>query len=341
MALVIDRKFRFKKFIQGEIFIMALVSLKKQIETRIPKCIWRMLRRIIGFLFLVGTSRTAAFALKMRVRGQKLTFEKKILFKMAYDRSPLLSIYADKVKVREFVTERVGSEYLALSFGVYENIKSSDIVNFPRNFVLKSNHGSGASVICWSGAPRGVKIPVDISNTSWEKFLIHPDDLDSDNLIGLSDKWMTLNYYWDFGRYPEWAYKAIRPLLLVEELLLDGGGLPIDYKFQMINGKCAFIQVDVSRYGHHQRNLYTENWELINARTRHPQIISSMPKPRELDEMLKVSEELSKGIDFVRIDLYAIEGRVVFGEMTNYPNGGLKEIWPRSLSIELARKWVL
>jgi hypothetical protein len=318
---------------------MGSINLKKKLQTRIPNSVWQILRKINAHIRLKGNERVATFALKMRAR-RKLTFEQKILFKMAYDRNPMLPIYADKIKVRDFVRDQVGLKYLALSFGEYETINNLDRGLFPRNFVLKSNHGSGASVICWEGAPRGKKIPVDLSNVSWEKFLIHPDDLEWKDLIALSEKWMSLNYYWDIGRYPEWAYKGIKPLLLFEELLLGESGLPFDYKFQMIHGKCAFIQVDVSRYGRHQRHLYTENWGLINARTSHPPLADGLPIPPELTEMLKISENLSDGIDFVRIDLYALKSRVVFGEMTNYPNGGLKEIWPKNLSIELAKKWV-
>ena len=267
------------------------------------------------------------------------TFSEKIRYKMAFDRNPNLHVWADKVAVREFVTERIGSKYLTKTFGVYSSIRNLSLTSFPKNFVLKSNHGSGASVICWEGAPRGEMIPKELSSISWERFLIHPNDLEWKDLIKLSDKWMTMNYYWFPGSHPEWAYRNIRPQLLVEELLLDVHGLPFDYKFQMIDGKCAFIQVDVSRYGNHQRNLYSENWDLINAKTTHPEISSILPPPSKLPEMVKIAEALSNGIDFIRVDLYEVEGRILFGELTTYPNGGQDEIWPKALSIELAKNW--
>ena len=267
------------------------------------------------------------------------SFDEKVRYKMAFDRNPNLKVWADKVAVREFVSERIGSEYLIQIFGVYSSIENLDRTSLPKNFVLKANHGSGACVICWEGAPRGQEIPKDLASISWQRFLIHPDDLVWKDLIQLSDRWKTLNYYWFPGGFPEWAYRNIRPQLLVEELLSDEHGLPFDYKFKMIHGKCAFIQVDVSRYGNHQRNLYSENWDLINAKTPYPEIARILPPPSKLPEMVKIAEALSNGIDFIRVDLYEIEGRILFGELTNYPYGGEDEIWPKALSIELAKNW--
>ena len=312
---------------------MATKGFMKVVRFLLPEHIRQVLRG-------VSSEKIATFSLGMKARIPSLTFEQKITRKMAFDKNPMLTIYADKVKVREFVSERVGSKYLTTSFGIYQSIRNLDRTSLPRNFVLKANHGSGGFVICWEGAPRGKKIPKDISKTFWAKILIHPDDIEWDDLIRLSDKWMTLNFSWERGRFPERAYKDIPPLLLVEELLLDVNGLPNDYKFQMIDGKCVFIQVDVSRFGQHQRNIYTKDWELIDAKTAYIQVSDFLPSPPELSEMLKVAEELSKGIDFIRVDLYAINGRVIFGELTNYPAGGAFEIRPKSLSVELAKSWI-
>lgn len=312
---------------------MAIKSFMDVIRFLLPEHMRQILRG-------VSNERIATFTLRMKARFPISTFEQKVTRKMAFDKNPMLKIYADKVKVREFVSERVGSKYLTNVFGIYESIQTVDRSNFPRNFVLKSNHGCGGFIICWDGAPRGRLIPKDLTEIFWAKILIHPDDLDWQDLIRLSDKWMTLNYGWERGRFPEWAYRDIPPLLLVEELLLDSDNLPSDYKFQMVHGKCAFIQVDVSRFDRYQQNLYTQDWELINAKTAHPQISGYFLPPPELAEMLKIAEDLSEGIDFVRVDLYAINGRIIFGELTNYPAAGATRIRPKELSIELAKNWV-
>ena len=46
------------------------------------------------------------------------------------------------------------------------------------------------------------------------------------------------------------------------------------------------------------------------------------PKPKALEEMIRDAAILSKGLDYARIDLYDLDGRVVFGEVTLTPMGG-------------------
>jgi hypothetical protein len=201
--------------------IKAGPPLKKSIKSLMPSILLSMFRTINTIAHFKGSEHVAKFALRFRAWGPSLTFEKKILRKMAFDRNPMMMIYADKVKVREFVRQRVGEKYLTISFGEFFSLKSLKRNTLPKNFVLKSNHGSGGSVICWECAPRGAKINKNLSNVSWEKYLIHPDDLDWQDLVSLSNKWMRLNYFWTLGRFPEWAYKGVKPMILAEELLLE------------------------------------------------------------------------------------------------------------------------
>jgi len=51
-------------------------------------------------------------------------------------------------------------------------------------------------------------------------------------------------------------------------------------------------------------------------------------KPAQLQEMLSVARSLSDGIPYVRVDLYNIDGRIIFGEMTFTPGSGFKNIQP-------------
>ena len=83
------------------------------------------------------------------------------------------------------------------------------------------------------------------------------------------------------------------------------------------------IQVDFGRFTKHERNLYTTDWKYINERFEYPnnpemQIL----KPEGLEKMLQLAGRLSAGIPSVRIDFYSIEGRIYFGEITFYQEGG-------------------
>jgi hypothetical protein len=240
---------------------------------------------------------------------------------MAFDRNPLLTTFADKVAVREYVAEKVGPHILTQLVGVFNRLESVNREQLPRNFVLKANHGSGASVICWDQAARGTKlnIPADDKPT-WERFLVHPDDLDWDAVVALSNRWMKQNFYWSMGKYPEWAYKNIPPQLLVEEVLVHQGELPVDYRFYMVWGECKLIQVDGSHAFPRPRELYSPEWKRVDDAQTGP--VDEKSPPSILGEMMEIARKLTTEIDFVRLDLYQTDRGVVFGELTNYPEGG-------------------
>ena len=48
----------------------------------------------------------------------------------------------------------------------------------------------------------------------------------------------------------------------------------------------------------------------------------TLPRPPHIDKMFNIAETLSKGIPFVRIDLYNVDGKIYFGEMTFFPASG-------------------
>jgi len=185
-----------------------------------------------------------------------LTIPDKIRMKMEYNRNPSMTLFADKVAVKDFVKTKIGSECLVETIGIFDSLEGLNRDAFPRNFVVKANHGSGAIVICWEGAPRGSKLPHDLSNIFWERYFIHPDDLSWQDLVNLSNKWMTLNYSRFHGTL-EWAYQDIPPQILIEAVITEGGMIPSDYKLFMIAGECEFIQVDTGRYQDHRRNLFS------------------------------------------------------------------------------------
>lgn len=319
---------------------MSTPTFVGKLKSLMPVQMWQILRLAKYSLHFKGTESMATFALRIKARGPALTFQKKILRKMAFDRDSMQTFYADKVKVREFVKERVGLKYLTASFGEFSCIEGLDRNSFPRNFVMKSNHGSGASVICWEGVSRGFVIPVKESSRVWEVHLIHPDDLVWEKLVNLSNSWMKANFYWEAGRFPEWAYKNIQRQILFEEVLTHNGKIPEDYKFFMVNGECLFIQVDVSRFIEHKRDLYSPSWDLLDAKFFYPASGLRPERPIQLTEMLSVAKSLAKNIDFVRVDLYITDKGIKFGELTNYPDGGLADIRPKKLSVELAKKWI-
>ena len=124
----------------------------------------------------------------------------------------------------------------------------------------------------------------------------------------------------------EWAYVHIEPLLVVEELLSEVP--PIDYRFVCYHSKVKWMYVRIQENNIIYMNLYNLQWEQLYAQYDHLNYYKPLPKPDALNEMVSVAEILAKGADLVRVDLYNIEGKIFFGELTNYPNGGMAPFTP-------------
>jgi hypothetical protein len=121
--------------------------------------------------------------------------------------------------------------------------------------------------------------------------------------------------------------------VIVEELLADAdGAIPDDYKFFVFHGKCAFIQVDAGRFGRRTQVFFRPNWQHVPLSGGPPWADREPAKPSRLSEMIDVAERLGADTDFVRVDLYDVDGRVVFGELTSFPAGGDSPFEPESFN---------
>ena len=276
-----------------------------------------------------------------RVSPDPVTFNEKVHYRMAFDRRPALARFADKVAIRDFVAGRLGRDYLTESYGVYQRGGDIDWARLPREFVVKASHGSGAVVVVWEGAERR-PFPGPGWRARWDWSVAHPDEVAHEELGRLCDRWLRLRYEYGPGRMPEWAYRNVPPAILVEELLVsDDGRLPDDYKLFAFDGRCALIQVDSARFEDHRRDLFDCDWNLLPVRLRYANADVHAARPRNLDAMVAAAEELSRGMDFVRVDLYSVKNRVVVGELTNYPEAGTALFEPDEFNRTLGALWAI
>lgn len=65
----------------------------------------------------------------------------------------------------------------------------------------------------------------------------------------------------------------------------------------------------------------------------HPQSKNVIEKPVCFDEMKRIAERLSAGIPHVRVDLYEVDGKVFFGEMTFFHFSGSTPFNPPSWDV--------
>lgn len=224
-----------------------------------------------------------------------VTFNEKLQWLKLNWRKNIFTACADKYEVRNYVETRVGKGILNELHGVYLRPESIELSSLPDKFVLKVTHGSGQNVIC-----------MDKSKLDWKKTC---DDLKT---------FLALNHYYH-GR--EWPYKNIPPRIVCEKYLEEDGDLPKDYKFFCFNGEPKVIQVDTGRFQEHQRNMYDTDWNPLNFSLQYPQG-ETVDKPSRLKEMLEYAKSLSEDMPFVRVDFYQVNDRVIFGEMTFFPENG-------------------
>jgi hypothetical protein len=270
------------------------------------------------------------------------TLNEKITYKMAVDRRTVLTTFADKFAVRAYVDERLGPGFLPALYAIVRDPRDLPLGDLPPRCVVKPTHGSGAVLIVDDRVSPDVPVPGLHPHRYWQRMSgrINPAQLASSAFLELADAWLRANYWRSAGVVTEWAYRNVPPQLIVEELLDDGQGqAPNDYKLWVFEGKVGFVQVDLDRFTGHRRSLHLPDWSPIVARINYDPPDELPPRPTQLDELVRVAEALSGGIDFVRVDLYVLGDRVVFGELTNYPEAGRARVEPEAVLAELAGRW--
>lgn len=234
------------------------------------------------------------------------SFTEKIQFIKLYERTELRKTFADRMKSRSYVAGKVGEEYLIPLFGTYKEITEENWKSLPRQFVLKANHGCGM-----------LEIVKD------------KEEADFSSVKQTTEDWKNTDYY-KVGR--EWAYKGLPRTILAEKLLLNAETeIPADYKFFCFHGEVRIIQVDKNRFGEQKRNLYDRNFKRLDTTLLYPNFEDSLEKPILLEEAIEIAEQLSRGVNFVRVDLYLLDNSIFFGELTNYPGNGFVAFEPPAM----------
>jgi hypothetical protein len=224
----------------------------------------------------------------------------------------------DKYGVREYINSKGLENILDKLYAVYDNANKINFNSLPEKFVIKTTNGSGTNIFCREKS----------------KFSF-------DEIKPLLNKWMSRD---NFAAGREWAYKDITPKIIIEEYLEDNinpyDGIN-DYKFLCFNGKAKCIIFHSDRFGDHKRNYYDTEWNLIDVSSRHPNFGDCVPRPDGLEEMIHVANILAEDFPFVRVDLYWVNSKVYFGELTFYPSAGYGIFIPDEFDFVLGKYFEL
>lgn len=259
-------------------------KIRRVIGSVSPKLLHRYLYRVV-------------YRRKLNLNPPEL-FTEKLIWLMQNYNNPILVQCTDKYEVREFVEEKVGSHILNDLYHVYDRVEDIDFEVLPEQFVLKCTHGCGCNII--------------VSDKS---------SLDKSKAVEKLTTWMNTDYSKSMG---ETHYSKIKPRIICERFIgTDEHDFATDYKIWCFNGEPKFLIVNTDREKDLTFTYRDFNWNVLDfASDYYPQVINQS-KPSCLDEMLEYARSLSQGIPYVRVDFYDFNGRVVFGELTFTPAGGV------------------
>ncbi len=253
--------------------------------------------------------------------AEPATIGDKAAWRKINDRNPDFPILADKLRVRDFVAERLGQAAASALFPkLYQVIGRAsdlDLAGLPGDLVIKANHASGWIIILREGSP-----------------------VDADWVRRVCRHWLRRSYA---PQKQEWAYRRIPRRVLVEELLLDPRGrIPDDVKFHMYDGICRRCTVETGRDAAVKWCHYTPDWALYDRANTNAaakgKLAPERPRPAQFEAMLEIAEKLSRGLDYLRVDFLDLGERFVMTELTVYPGSGMGgQDFERD--VELAKFW--
>lgn len=247
---------------------------------------------------------------KLNLRHPK-TFCDKLNYLKLYDRRPEYTTLVDKVACREYIKEVIGEAYCIPMLGAWDHYDDIDFDTLPDKFVLKCNHDSGS-----------VKIISDKSA------------IDHNALRKFYEGRLKQNPY-VLGR--EYPYRDVPPKIYAEEYMIPGGEKDIsDYKFFCFDGKPEIMYVTTERSNVCKIDYFDMDFHHIDMGNKnHFQSGKEISKPQQFEEMKVLAAKLSKGMRFVRIDLYEIDNRIYFSEFTFFHAGGFWPMYPEEWEYKL------
>jgi len=243
------------------------------------------------------------------------TFNEKVNWRIMYDRRDRIVAACDKMRMKEMARAAYPGPELRIphTYWFGTDLRDAPDLHTLAPWVLKPNNSSGQVIF-------GPETDTDITE-----------------LTTHTQQWWKRNPI-ELG---EWGYGQAQPVMLLEQRIpTPDGSVPADYKFYVFDGRVELIQVNRSRFNNQTGTFLDAQWNRLPVRWR-IMPATEEPRPPELDAMLRIASALGAGWDFVRIDLYAVDGEIWFGEYTPYPGSGLLRYTPARFDREQGEHWQL
>lgn len=246
------------------------------------------------------------------------TYNEKLQWLKLYDRNPAYTKMVDKVAAKEYVAQVAGKQFVIPTIGVWEKAEDIPWDKLPNQFVAKVTHDSGGIVICKDKNQLNTKEAVRKLSKA-----LHQD-------------------YYNLTR--EWPYKNVKRQIIVEQYMVDESGYELkDYKFFCFDGepKMLFVATDREKENEETKfDFFDTEFRLLPFTNGHEHAQVTPAKTKGFDTMMELARKLSKGIKHVRVDLYDVNGKVYFGEMTFFHWSGFVPFEPEEWDAKIG-KWLI
>lgn len=237
------------------------------------------------------------------------TYNEKLQWLKLHDKHSKYTQMVDKYAVKDYVSAIIGNEYVIPTIGVWNTPEEIEWNKLPNQFVLKTTHGGGncGVVICKNKEAADIQSMTKKLNQSLKQ-----------------------NLYTTSREYP---YKEVIKRIIAEPYMEDSQTQELrDYKFFCFDGKVKALFIGSERQKREEPyfDFFDSEFNLLPIKQGHPNSINKPQKPCCFEEMKVIASKLSEGIPHVRVDLYEVNGRIYFGELTFFHFGGIVPFEPEN-----------
>jgi hypothetical protein len=233
-------------------------------------------------------------------------YTEKVQWRKLFDLNPLYIVLCDKLAVRDFVSERVGPEFLVPLLWTGDNPDEIPFEALTPPYIIKSTHSTAHTIIVEDSGAQNVAA-IRQTARAWLE-ACHGTSSD------------------------EIGYVNVPHRLVAERLLLQKDGLPpIERKFFVFHGIAKIVK-SVTRSGKDRTPMFsfhTLDWTRLPWKETDP-VPGLVNPPRHLREMVRIAERLAAGLEHVRVDMYECDDEIYVGEMTLYSQSGFFPFQPDS-----------
>lgn len=248
----------------------------------------------------------------MNLRDPK-SINEKINWRKLYQHDPRFDVLSDKFDIKSYIKEKAGDKYAVPTQWCGTNFKEIPWDSFQYPLVIKCTHTTGDAL-----------------------FVQSREELDVDKV------YEHLMKFWDnkkLKRFSRSTHESKKKRFIIEPVL-GRGAIPEDYKLYCYHGRVHFLHVDSGRFSKKTRRFYTRDWEPLEI-TKSWDMAPVVERPKAYDEMIQLAEKLSREFDFVRVDLYSVDGRVYCGELTFTPGAGFSPFSPPKWDKVFGDPWMI